>query len=166
MGKSTISMAIFNSYVSYYQRVTHRGTYLTYQPGRSSGPLGEVEWTFHSCCCPPYWPSQDWWKRESRKKPNSWPGSSCWRYVIFWFFPEHVKVPNKHINIFHHIAVDDDSQKWPIRGQVRSGFCALFSPQISHEDGSEDGDSLALAELPLATHPPVPVGLARSQLGC
>ena len=32
--------------------------------------------------------------------PNSWPGSSCWRYVIFWFFPEHVKVPNKHINIF------------------------------------------------------------------
>lgn len=43
-----------------------------------------------------------------------------------------------------------------------AGFCALFSPQISREDGSEDDDSLALAELPLATHPAVPVGLARS----
>eukprot|EP00435_Cladocopium_sp_Y103_P011865 s5133_g3.t1 len=42
-----------------------------------------------------------------------------------------------------------------------SGFCALFSHRISlHEDCSEDDDSLA--ELPLATHPAVPAGLARS----
>ena len=61
----------------------------------------------------------------------------------------------------------DDSQKkcdFHHLKSPNSGFCALFFPQISpHEDVSEDDESLA--ELPLATHPAVPAGLARSQLG-